>query len=247
MKKWFAYGAIFLLSYIVFLLATLPANFILTKVDLPKNIKVTGISGTVWDMSAKKVTYDKVRLQKVNVELSFWSLLTLDPELAIRFGDAVLPGPEGQLRVSSLLGDIVARDVDINVAADTIAQQLPMIVPMNAQNYVQLTMSEFQLGKPICQIAKGKVNWPKASITALDETVKLGKLSAKLSCDKGALVADIEPKNDLGLTFSAYVNGLGKVSGNGYLKPGAKFPEKIKPLLSFIGKADKQGRYRLSF
>ncbi|WP_440877160.1 type II secretion system protein N [Thalassotalea sp. PLHSN55] len=247
MKKWFAYGAIFLLFYTVFVLATMPASFVLSKVTLPKDVTVQGVSGTIWQIYAEQVTYQQTQLQKVNITPSFWSLLSLNPKLSITFGDAMLPGPEGQLTVSNLLADIHATDIDITVAANMIAEQLPQMVPLTAHNYVQLQMSEYQMGKPVCQAAQGKVTWQKASVTALEETVKLGALSAKLSCDNGALVADVEPNNNLGLSFSAYVRGPNKVSGNGYLTPGDKFPEQVKPLLTFIGKADNQGRYRLNF
>ena len=247
MKKWFAYVATFLLFYMVFLLANMPASFVLAKVELPKEVKIQGVSGTVWQLSAKQLIYQQTQLQKVQVALSFWSLLSLDPELAINFGDAMLPGPEGHLTVSGLLGDIKASDIDITVAANMVAERLPLMFPMTAHNYLNLQMDDYLLGQPICQIAKGQIKWQKASITAFEETVKLGKVAAKLTCDKGVLVASIDPKNDLGLTFTANIHSADKVSGSGYLKPGAKFPEQIKPLLTFIGKADDQGRYRLSF
>ncbi len=247
MKKWFAYGASFLLCYVIFLLCTLPASFIVAKVTLPKNIDLQGVSGTVWNMSASKVYIDKTQLEKVHASVGFWSLFTLNPEVDISFGDALLPGPEGQLTVSNLFADIKAEDVNITVAANAIAKKMPMIVPLSAHDFVTLEMDEYTIGKPLCKVAKGKVSWRKASITALDETVKLGSLSANLLCDKGVLVVEVDPKNDLGLTFSAYVRDNGKVSGNGYLKPAAKFPEQVKPLLSFLGKTDSQGRYRLSF
>jgi len=37
------------------------------------------------------------------------------------------------------------------------------------------------------------------------------------------------------------------MSGNGFLKPGAKFPKVLNDVLPFLGKKDNQGRYRLSF
>jgi general secretion pathway protein N len=39
----------------------------------------------------------------------------------------------------------------------------------------------------------------------------------------------------------------GRVSGNGFLKPGAKFPPELINALPFLGRKDNQGRYRLFF
>ncbi len=247
MKKWFAYGAIFLSAYLVFLIATLPASFIVANISLPKAIKLQGVSGTAWQMEVKRVMYADEVIEDVKVTTSALSLLTLDPELTVSFGDALSTEPEGQLQLSGLLSQVTAKNVSINFPASLVAEQMPLPIPMDVHNYVSLTMESYVVGAPICQQAIGHVFWDKASISALDETVKFGKLSAQISCEQGALAITVDPKNDLGLSFTAYVRNKGNVSGSGYLKPAANFPEKIKPLLSFLGTTDKEGRYRLKF
>jgi general secretion pathway protein N len=120
-------------------------------------------------------------------------------------------------------------------------------IPMEAHDFIDLSIREFVMGKPICQQLSGTLLWKKAAVTALSEKVKLGRLSADLSCETGALAIAVSPKNDLGLTFTAYVHSMQKASGDGFLKPGNKFPTAMEPLLSFLGKTDNQGRYRLNF
>ena len=247
MKKWFAYGAIFFSVYIVFLIATMPAAWVVSFVNLPKNSQVSELSGTVWQSNAKKISIDNVEINNVSSELSFLSLVMFDPKVMLTFGGALVSGPEGKLTASQLLDQIKVTDLDINIAANQIAEKLNLSIPIEAHNFIDIKIDEFIVGKPICEQMIGSIKWNKASITALSEKVELGALSADLSCEKGALAFVIAPKNDLGLTFTAYVRSMKKVSGNGFLKPGANFPEKIKPILSFIGKADKQGRYRLNF
>jgi general secretion pathway protein N len=247
MKKWFVYGAMFFSLYLIFLIVTMPAAWVVSFINLPKNSQVSQLSGTVWQSYAKQVRIDNVDINNVSSELSFLSLLMLDPTIKLTFGGALVSGPEGRLTASQLLKQIKITNVDITVAAQQITEKLNLAIPMQAHNLIELSVDEFILGKPVCQQMKGLIKWNKAAITALSEKANLGTLSAELACEKGALAFIIAPENDLGLTFTAYLHNINRASGNGYLKPGANFPEKLKPLLSFIGKADNQGRYRLNF
>ncbi len=246
MKKWFAYGAIFLSVYLVFLVATMPVAWVISFVQLPKNSQVSELSGTVWQSYAKQVRIGDVEINDVKSELSLTSLLMLDPTVTLSFGGALVSGPEGKFTASQLLKQIKISDLDISLLADQIAEKLALPIPMQAHDFIDIQIDEFVLGKPVCEQMTGSVKWKKAAVTAMSEKVKLGALSADLSCEKGALTFTIQPKNDLGLTFTAYVRSMNNVSGNGFLKPGAKFPTAIKSVLPFMGKADNQGRYRLS-
>ena len=224
----------------------MPANFVLGYVKLPKTMALNGVKGTIWQMNIDELVHPKVTVDKIEAQLSFWSLFTLNPSVELTFGDDFSAGPAGKLTISGLLSDITITDADIIVSADAIAQQMPLPVPLVASGDVKLSIDEFVMGKPICQLANGEVKWNKSTISALNETVKLGDLTAKLSCQQGALAVTIDDENDLGLSFVAYVRSRG-VSGSGHLKPGAQFPEKLKLALPFLGKPDNQGRYRLSF
>jgi len=247
MKKWFAYGSMFFGIYLVFLIATLPATWLVTFVKLPPNIQITELEGTVWKSNARQIGIAGTVINDVNSNFSLLSLLMFDPKVTLTFGGALVNGPEGELTASQLLNNIKISDVKISLPANNIAEKLSLPIPMEAHNFIDLSISEFVMGKPICQQLSGSILWKKAAVTALSEKVKLGRLSADLTCEKGALALVISPKNDLGLTFTTYVHSQSKASGNGFLKPGDKFPATIKPLLSFLGKADNQGRYRLGF
>jgi len=247
MKKWFAYGSVFFSLYLVFLIATIPATWLVSFINLPKNSQISELTGTVWQSNAKQLSIDDIQINNVTSELSLLSLLTLDPKTEVTFGGTLVSGPEGKLTISQMFEQVKITDLAINLATSQISEKLNLAIPVKAHNFVDIKIDEFILGKPVCEQMSGSVQWQKASITALSETVNLGSLSADLACEKGALTFTIAPKNDLGLTFTAHLRSMKKVSGNGFLKPGANFPEKIKPVLSFIGKPDNQGRYRLRF
>lgn len=250
MKKQFTIGGIFLISYVGFLIATLPATVLLNQFPPPNNIRISGVTGNVWHANIKQLIVGKVSIQKVNTRLSIWSLFTLTPKLSITFGDPFIAGPEGELELTLSQEKAQISDLQLFVNANDIAQQLILPLPMSAQGDVELTVlsAEIDLQKGNqCIAVKGSAAWSKAGVLALEQKIKLGNLQADIACDNGALAVIVSPKNDLGLTFSAFVRSGGNISGNGFLKPGAKFPEALNDALPFLGSKDSQGRYRLSF
>ena len=246
MKKKFALGAIFFSIYLVFVIALTPANFAFNFVNLPKTMSVHGVKGTIWQMSIDELVHPEVTLVDIEADLSVWSLVMMDPKVALKFGDPFARGPSGTLTASGFLADITIDNADILLSANTIAQRMPSPIPLEASGDVNITLDKFVIGKPICTTVQGDIHWSKTSVTALNETVALGNLSAKLSCEQGALTAIIDEKNDLGISFTAYVRPK-RISGNGYLTPTKNFPEKLYNVLPFLGKSDNQGRYRLGF
>jgi general secretion pathway protein N len=246
MKKWFGYGVSFLGLYLFFVISTIPAQFLLGFVNVPKEISLTDVSGTLWNTKVEQVEYKDVILTKVEANVDFWSLFTLDPSIDLSFGSALTAGPEGKLTISGLLSALTVHNADIIVSANTIVQRFPLPIEVVARNEVRLIADEFVLGKPICEVANGKIQWQKASMQAMNETVFLGNLTALFTCKKGALELTIDPKNDLGVNLVVTVRDNG-VKGLGDLLPGAKFPKSLKAALPFLGKPDSKGRYRLSF
>lgn len=250
MKKKLAISIIFLMTYVVFLIATLPATVLLNQIVIPKEINISGVSGSVWHTNIEQLTVGKTSVSKVKSSLNAWSLFTLTPTLAITFGDALIAGPEGQLQLALSQEKAQITDLTLLIKANDIAQQLSLPIPMSAQGDIEVkhVNAEVDLLKNNqCIAAKGNVVWSKSGVMALDQNIKLGDISADIECDKGALALIISPKNDLGLTFTAYMKAGGQLSGNGFLTPGTKFPKTLNNLLPFLGKQDNQGRYRLTF
>lgn len=250
MKKTLAAIVIFLIAYLGFLIATLPAATVVNQIKLPKNVSLYAVSGNIWHSQVEQVVVNDVSLSNVNTHLSFWSLFTLSPKLDITFGDSFSSGPEGQLELELSQEKAIVNDLSLFVKANEIAQQLTLPLPISAQGNVEVMIENVEIllqENNKCSTATGMVTWQRAGVTALEENIKLGKFNANLECENGALALLLSPKNNLGLTFSAYVRNGKRISGNGYLKPGSKFPPALESALPFLGKKDNQGRYRLSF
>jgi len=250
MKKKFAIGVVFLMTYLGFLVATLPATVLLNQISLPKNISLSGVSGSVWQTSIEQAVVGEVVIKKIQLELSFWSLFTLVPTVPVTFGDPLLVGPEGKLDIRLSQEEIKIDNLSLLLKANEVAQKLSLPIPVTAQGDVGITLAHAAIDitdNNKCIAADGLVTWSKAGVIALEENIKLGNLNADITCEDGALALLLSPKNDLGLTLNTYVRQNGRVSGSGFLQPGAKFPKALNSALPFLGRKDNQGRYRLSF
>lgn len=250
MKKKFAIGVVFLLSYLGFLVATLPATVLLTQASLPKNMSFSGVSGSIWQTKIEQVVVGEMVIRQVQTELNFWSLFTLSPELAVTFGGFLFAGPEGKLYVTLTQAAIEIDNLTLLLKANEIAQHLTLPLPVTAQGNVEITLDHITIDikdNNKCIAADGLVEWSKAGVIALEENINLGNFNANIACEDGALALLLSPKNKLGLTLNTYVRQGGRVSGNGFLKPDANFPPELSSALPFLGRQDSQGRYRLSF
>lgn len=251
MKKWFAGGIIFLLTYVVFLVATLPAQVALGYVTLPQGINIQGVSGTIWQTKIAQLQTAKVNIKNIQAALNFGSIVMLNPKVAITFGDPLLSGPEGKFTISGTSELLTITNAKIIVSANTIAKQLALPLPVTASGNVQLNLAEISLEKLSaqhisCQQAQGDISWSKAQVNAMNNRISLGDFTAKIQCKNKQLTAELSPKNDLGLVAKVNILKNGRAKVDGYLKPSVKFPKALKSALPFMGKPDNQGRYRLS-
>lgn len=247
MKKWFIGILFFFVLYVFFVIARTPAEWVLQQGDLSDNVVLQGVTGTVWNADVEQVIVNGYVINQVNTQVSILSLFSLSPSVDVTFGGALVDGPEGKATLSNLLEDITVTDAKVSVLANDIVQQLVLPMPLTAKKYLDLTLGEFVMGEPVCAQLNGDVLWDNASISALDQKVKLGSLKATLSCDEGKGVLKFDPKNNLGLALTISVHSLDRVSGKGHLQPGSKFPVALKEVLPFLGNPDNKGRYKLNF
>lgn len=236
---------VFLLTYVIFLIVLAPADKIIGQFKLPRGVAIGQISGSIWSGKAEQVIIDNYAINKVRWDVNLTSLLMFNPSVDVTFGNRYAKGPQGHATLQNLTGQPKVVDADVNIDANEVLPYLPLPIDMTAQGKVQLTAAEFAMGKPVCEQLNGDIKWQNAQINAMDEQIDLGAFKANLGCENGAVTVDVLKDNRLGLEFTAYIAKPGRISGQGYITPGSEFPEQIKPVLSFIGKPDKQGRYRI--
>ena len=94
MKKRILIASLFLVAYLVFLLATLPAALVARYLPLPANVanllKLEGVSGTLWSGQIARLQYASESVNQLRWDLNGWSLLRFAPE-AVSYTHLTLP------------------------------------------------------------------------------------------------------------------------------------------------------------
>ncbi|MDO6425712.1 type II secretion system protein N [Thalassotalea sp. 1_MG-2023] len=247
MKKWLTLGAVVIALYLCFLLIKLPAAFVANWVTIPPHISVTDIQGSIWQPKIGSVTVNGTRIEKINLNVRFLSLLSFNPTIDVTFGDPNLSPIDGFASVSHLFSQPIISNVEMNLPAALIAKHIPTPVAVSAHRYINVNIEKFQAAKPVCQQLSGSVTWPNAAVTVLAQKVTLGDLTGELSCQQGEAVLNVNGDNDIGLTFTVNIGANGYAYGNGYIAPTSKTPKAIMQVLPMVSKQDSQGRFPLRF
>ena len=247
LKKIFVAAAVVIAAYLVFVIALTPASVALEQVKLPKTIKLGQVDGTIWSPSISQVNFQGINVHQVNADISPLALLLMSINADVRFGDRLNDGPKGQGNIALSQSEIKASDLTVNMAANEVAPLLPLPIPVEAFGEFQLNITALTLVDNKCQQAQGTLTWQRAAVRAMEQDIELGNFSASISCEQDKLALTLAPDNRLGLSYQVLVNLTGRMSGQGYLQPGADFPKQLKDALPFIGNPDAQGRYLLKF
>ena len=114
MKRKIVIASLFLLAYLGFLLAQLPASLVVRHLPLPPIWCGWRVSGTLWSGQAARVQYASESLTQLRWDLDGWSLLRLAPEVSVRFGER--SGLNGQ-GILGWNGAAFGRDITLNAPA----------------------------------------------------------------------------------------------------------------------------------
>ncbi|WP_394172031.1 type II secretion system protein N [Thalassotalea litorea] len=244
-KKGLLYSLGFFLVYLVFVIAIAPANKLVAMVELPQDVVLHGVAGSVWAGEAQSMSTSNYEIKDVDWRLSFLSLLTMSPSADINFGRSPRLGPTGSLTIRNDHPLVGFHNADIKIEASRIVDLVTLPLDMQASGLVSIDLHKFITGKQVCSEVDGEIFWQQASINAFDEKVELGNFKGKLRCENDSLEITVDPDNNLGLELSVFIRQRGRVAAQGYLTPGPEFPENARSILGFLGNKDAQGRYRI--
>ncbi|ATP89486.1 GspN family type II secretion system protein ExeN [Aeromonas caviae] len=248
MKRKIVIASLFLLAYLGFLLAQLPASLVVRHLPLPPNlVRLEGVSGTLWSGQAARVQYASESLTQLRWDLDGWSLLRLAPEVSVRFGER--SGLNGQ-GILGWNGAAFGRDITLNAPALWVLERVPMRppFPLTAAGQLQLKIDQFAQGNPWCDNLYGDLHWYDAQADTPAGKLTLGDPEITLTCLDSRLVAEIKQGSE-----AVQVLGKLELQANrqylfqGTLKPGPELPDQMKQGLPFLGQPDGQGRFPLRY
>lgn len=247
MKSALKWGSLCLAVYILFLIIKLPATLVLSNVPVDKNIRISGISGTIWNGHAQRIQAYGLPISKVNWSLSFLPLLWGEISADIKAGnirDAEQISANGHISFSGQ--SVEADDLLTYIPTDLVISMLPLPIPVQADGRfkVQLDELDYQDG---CQALAGTGQWLNANFTGTTGVIELGNFDAGLSCQNNNVIVDVKLPNSFGLTARATVPANMKFTIEGRFKPDANLPKEVHQAAQFFGKPDNDGFYPIKF
>lgn len=228
-------------SYLLFLIAGIPAKAVIDQLD-QTNVSFKGISGTVWNGKAYKVTINRnVQLTDTQWSFNLWKLLIgqLALDVNTRYSDndikmEIGTSLTGRYFVNHMTGKISATDVT-DIARIPLAQ-LSGLFSLNIEH------ADWKQGE--LPTASGQIDWQNASVT-IAESVSLGNIVIQLDeSEQHMLHADISNQGgDISITGSAELVPEADYAVNIRMTPGTTANNSITQSLGMFAKRQSNGSY----
>jgi len=236
-----------IVAYASFLIGTLPAELALSYVSLPTNITINQVEGTVWQGEAKLISVNNIEVKDVRWNTSVVALLTGSAQVYVEFGRG-----KNSLRGSGELGyssaGAYAQDLTVSASSEWLVAASNVPLPVTTKGSVKLTIAEMQQGQPWCEQLDGQLSWSNAAIESLLGNVEIDSAVANLTCDNGAIVANIkQSSNQLKLSGIAKLENKGKYTLSAVLVPSNELPKSIRSNLRYVGKENAKGEYKIYY
>lgn len=214
-KKYYIFTAI--VSYLLLLIATIPARPVTDLISANSPISIQGVSGTLWSGKAYLITaQNNIKVSKTEWSFNLWKLLL--GKLAIDANTQFLDNAISAELGTSFLGRFFINNLSAKIAAEQVAQlaNIPL-VKLSGMISLDIESAEWKQGE--LPLATGEIRWNDAMV-AVTDTASLGNVSIQLSeSDQQLLNAEIKNQG-----------GDIKISGTAELVPEADYAVDIKLL-----------------
>lgn len=230
-------------SYILFLLIYAPASIVITALNesIPQ-IKIEGIAGTIWNGSAKRITYaNKYTLDDAHWSVCTWRLIIGEAcvELDAKY---MLNDIHSEIGIN-VAGTLKARDIKANLDAETLGKQLNLpLGELSGDVFFDIEQLEWE-GDSIPSTT-GVINWNNAAVT-FAEKIQLGTISIKITeSDEFPLNATISNKGG-----HLAINGLTNINADGAytlelrLLPDNSASTNLRKNIGLFAKKQSDGNY----
>ncbi len=233
--------------YLLFLIMLFPANVAVSLAPLPNNIKISGVSGTIWSGSADVVAIDQRQLELVRWELSPWGLFLGKANLDLTIGTRA-NAVNGKSFVSLSSSAINVEQLRFDAPSEFLLGKSRLPFKTEIEGHFSLIAQQFDQGKPWCEQLNGKLFVQQFQVNNQFGKYPLGNVELGLTCEDGNIkVATDEGMNVLGLSGTALLKGDNQVQVSAKIKETDAQPDDLKQALSFLGKKDSQGYYPITY
>jgi general secretion pathway protein N len=247
MKRWRWHILLFIVAYLVALVATLPAALAMrwAQPALAQLPQLQGVEGSIWSGRASQASHNGMALGELQWRLSPWRLLLgrIDVAVQLHHADGYLDGTlsrgfiDGRLRLSDVTGQLPAAMVKGFVP------KLP-IVPTGS---FAVNMDEAEIDAAGLRALDGRIVWNKGGVAA-PLALQLGDLVAEFSSVESGIAGTIKDSGgplQLAAELKLGLDGNYTITGKSAARPGAD--PALGTSLSLLGQPDAQGMISFRF
>lgn len=240
-KKYYLLTAI--ISYFVFLIATIPAKPVTDLINDNTPVTINGVSGTLWSGNAYIVSFQDIQLKKTKWSFNAWKLFIGKIAITInsRFSGNDISAELG----TSFLGRYFINDLSAKITAREVTQ-LAEIPLAQLDGLISLNIEHAQWKQGELPLASGEIKWTNASVTVAD-TASLGNISILLSeSEQQLLNAEIKNQGgDIKISGLAELVAEADYSIDIKLSPTATANNNIKQSLGLFAQKQPNGDFLL--
>jgi len=231
-------------TYLIFLLATIPAQLFTGIINENTPVKMQGVSGTLWNGRAYLITTDNaVTLNDSKWSFTVWKLLIgqLAVDMTTQYAGKDIETELG----TSFLGRYFVNDLSATLAASDLAQ-LANIPLAQLSGLITVNIEHAQWRQGELPSASGEIKWRDAAVTIAD-TASLGNVSMVLGeSEQQQLIASISNQGgDIAIEGTIELIPEADYSLNITLTPTASANNNIKQSLGMFAKRQANGEYQL--
>jgi general secretion pathway protein N len=237
------YIVIAIVSYLLFLLMTIPAKPVTELINKNTPVQIQGVYGSIWNGQARSVNINNIRLQDTHWSLIAWKLLIgqLAADIEGDFRNSHFVAEAG----SSITGTIFVNDLNTRISAKDV-NELAAIPLAQLSGTFDLDIESASWQRGGLPEASGQIKWNQAAVT-IAESVSLGNVTMNLGeSEEQLLLADIKNQGgDIKLDGTAKLLPDAKYAVDIKLTPSASANDNIKQSLGMFAKPQGNGDFLL--
>lgn len=231
--------------YVLFMLASVPARWLIPLLPLPAGISVQGVQGVWYQGSIASVTANGITLEQLHWDWQPSALLQGKLGVALEVGGArQLNAPYAKTLLLLGVNQWQLNDSTLRIPLAWLMPKLVLPMPVNASGQLQTQLAEFRSGTPVCDTLEGTSRWSNAKFQAPSGWLDLQQLEGRWQCQQGKAQLAIAANNPLGAALNLTLDLQG-YQLEGTLQPDNSMPKDVHDAMRFVGPQDSQGRFQL--
>jgi general secretion pathway protein N len=234
---------VFLLGYVVFLCASLPAAQVLSRLPLPAGLQLYDISGSLWQGRIGELRWQKYRLQNLRWEVLFSRLWLALPTIHLSLQDPDTAIAAGRI---GWRGKWYFNEWQIKTSAADVQDWIAFPLPVRADGALKLNIAQLVINQTECSALSATLNWQQARLKTPLGDLQLDNPLATLSCKDNKIDAEIRQDSPaLHTQASLQLTMKQQYKLQASLQPGAELSNDLRSSLDWLGTPDSKGIIRV--